>query len=68
MKPRSQYLSYMLRLWKEGGRGSPVWRASLESPLTGERRGFAGLVNLILFLEEQTGGNLMNTPGKEDCS
>jgi hypothetical protein len=34
----------------------------------GERRGFAGLVNLILFLEEQTGGDLMNTPKTEDCA
>ena len=67
MRPKSQYLSYMLWLWQEGGSGSPVWRVSLESPLTGERTGFAGLVNLILFLEEQTGGKLVNTPEMEDC-
>jgi hypothetical protein len=65
---KSQYLSYMLRLWQESSSGSPVWRASLESPLTGERTGFAGLVSLILFLEEKTGGNLTHTPGREDCT
>ena len=60
------YLSYMLRLWQESSDGSPVWRASLESPLTGERTGFAGLSNLILFLEERTGGSLLPTPGTKD--
>jgi hypothetical protein len=49
------YLAYMLRLWQTGiGEGS-VWRASLESPHTGERQGFASLEMLFAFLEERTG-------------
>jgi hypothetical protein len=33
-----------------------VWRASLESPQSDERLGFAGLNELVAFLWEQTGG------------
>jgi hypothetical protein len=35
-----------------------VWRASLESPHTGERQGFSSLAKLVAFLEEQMGGSL----------
>jgi len=54
------YLSYLLRLWWEGGEGEAsgakgrVWRASLESPHTGERKGFASLEDVFEFLREQT--------------
>jgi hypothetical protein len=37
------YLAYLLRLWRVNDDGKPVWRASLESPHTGERHGFANL-------------------------
>ncbi len=51
-KPR-RYLSYLLRLWQaSSGGGELVWRASLEDPHTGERRGFAGLAELLAYLEE----------------
>lgn len=53
MKPPPSYLSYLLRLWQAGHRDNPVWRASLESPMTGERRGFANLKELFAFLETQ---------------
>jgi hypothetical protein len=49
--PRRGYVAYLLRLWQaEEGENAP-WRASLESPQTGERRGFAGLAELFAFLE-----------------
>jgi hypothetical protein len=62
-EPREQrgYLSYLLRLWQvdfaqEGDRSdSEVWRGSLESPLSGERQGFASLDELVEFLRRQTG-------------
>jgi hypothetical protein len=56
---RRDYLSYLLRLWRVGGDGGThreeeaVWRASLESPHTGERRGFASLHELFAFLEAE---------------
>ena len=53
---QQRYLAYMLRLWQVGGEGEPVWRASLESPHTGERYGFANLESLITFLEEEATG------------
>jgi hypothetical protein len=49
-----RYLSYLLRLWQTRQEGRLVWRASLESAHTGERRGFASLAELYAFLEQQT--------------
>jgi hypothetical protein len=61
-REQPDYLSYLLRLWRvNSDRESPraveklVWRASLESSLTGERRGFASLEDLFDFLQGQTG-------------
>ena len=45
------YISYLLRLWQIRSEGELVWRASLESPHTGERRGFANLADMFTFLE-----------------
>jgi hypothetical protein len=60
-KAQPDYLSYLLRLWRvsedqsaqRGGRAG--WRASLQSPHSGERVGFAGLEELFGFLLQQTG-------------
>ncbi len=62
MRPRRSYLAYMVRLWQvEAGEG-PVWRASLESPRTGVRQGFANLEELFDFLRAQTGCAPPSTP------
>jgi len=60
-KKQTRYLAYLLRLWRvsgEGesrnGEGTPAWRASLQSPQTRERRGFASLDDLFDFIREQT--------------
>ena len=45
------YLSYMLRLWRTGKESA--WKASLEDPQTGERRGFGSLNALVHFLQQQ---------------
>jgi len=50
---RRNYLSFLLRLWRVG-KEEAVWRASLESPHTGEHIGFASLDALFAFLREQT--------------
>jgi hypothetical protein len=49
------YLAYLLRLWRVNDGGNSVWRASVKSPHTGERYGFANLELLFAFLEEKTG-------------
>jgi hypothetical protein len=60
-RAQSDYLSYLLRLWRvsedRGARrgGEANWRASLESPHSGERVGFAELEELFDFLLRQTG-------------
>jgi hypothetical protein len=51
---QSRYLSYLLRLWQTGEGGERAWRASLESPGTRRRRGFASLETLFDFLKSQT--------------
>jgi hypothetical protein len=66
---QSGYLSYLLRLWQENsgelvcsrdeaslGRteDEAVWRASLESSLTGKVHGFASLDDLFSFLRRKT--------------
>jgi|APFre7841882724_1041349.scaffolds.fasta_scaffold01700_4 hypothetical protein len=48
------YLSFLLRLWQAQQNESLVWRASLESPQTGERRSFPDLESLLLFLQDKT--------------
>jgi hypothetical protein len=67
---QSGYLSYLLRLWQDNNgdtlcsrdeapldhtEDKAVWRASLESSLTGEKHGFASLDDLFAFLRRQTG-------------
>jgi hypothetical protein len=59
-KEKSDYLSYLLRLWRVENHEAPsadkaVWRASLESARTGERKTFASLDDLVDFLRELTG-------------
>lgn len=57
MKKEKKYLSYLLRLWRVRVGGKPVWRGSLENPQTGERKGFANLSELIMYLKTQIGKN-----------
>ena len=60
-REQAVYLSYLLRLWRVdvGAAGdlslAYIWRVSIESALTGERRGFASLDDLFVFLLRQTG-------------
>ena len=54
MTEQPGYLAYLLRLWRVNDEEGPVWRASVESPHTGERHGFANLELLFAFLEEKT--------------
>jgi len=51
---QTQYLAYMLRLWAVDSNNQSVWRASLESPDTGDRQAFRSLLALFEFLEDKT--------------
>ena len=53
-REQPDYMSYLLRLWREGGEGATNWRASLESALTGKRHAFPGRMELFAFLQRQT--------------
>lgn len=48
-----EYLSYILRLWREVKPGSR-WLSSLQNPITGERIGFADMDELFAFLRQKT--------------
>ncbi len=54
MTEKPLYLAYMLRLWQVNHQGHLLWRASLESPHTGERWGFTDIAQLLAFLQEKT--------------
>jgi hypothetical protein len=47
------YHAYLLRLWRAQIQGQRQWRASLESPHTGERQSFTNLEQLFAFLRER---------------
>jgi hypothetical protein len=65
MKRQKHYLSYLLRLWRENGCDSPLWRASLERPQDDEPMVFASLVDLFAFLEKETGSGSPG-PGRSE--
>jgi hypothetical protein len=47
------YMSYLLRAWQASEDEPALWRASLESPHTGERVGFENLEMALEFLRRQ---------------
>jgi hypothetical protein len=56
VKEQPGYVSYLLRLWREGTGGQrAIWRASLESTRTGELITFASLDDLFDHLRELAG-------------
>lgn len=58
------YISYLLRLQRVCSReGKWVWRASLESPMSGRRQSFQDLAGLFAFLEAQT---RLETPSEKN--
>ena len=53
------YRSYLLTFWEERSQDSKtrkVWRFSLEDPRTGQRRGFADLEAMVVYLEQEMVG------------
>lgn len=60
------YLSYLLRLWQSSHENKAIWRASLESPMTGKRLGFASLKVLFAFLEAQAEEAERPGPGHDE--
>ncbi len=60
------YLSYLLRLWREG-EGGQAWRASLESVASGEQRGFPGLDALFAYLRLETSSVLVQDDRRPDA-
>ncbi len=51
------YHAYLLRLWRTQYQGQYQWRASLESPHTGEHQSFASLEQCFAYLREQFGNS-----------
>jgi hypothetical protein len=54
MKAQTEYLSYLLRIWRTSDGDEDIWRASLELPGARLRRGFADLDELFDYIREQT--------------
>ncbi|HNS52630.1 MAG TPA: hypothetical protein PKO09_15800 [Anaerolineae bacterium] len=58
------YQAYLLRLWRVWYQGRWQWRASVDSPGTGERRSFASLAAFVTFLNDTT--RQQTPPGAAD--
>jgi hypothetical protein len=56
------YQTYLLRLWRARCQGRWQWRASIESPHTGERQWFATLEQMFLYLSEECERQAPHTP------
>lgn len=54
-RKQSDYISYLLCVWRSNGGCKRAWQASLQDPHTGKRIGFASLDDLFAFLRQQTG-------------
>jgi hypothetical protein len=54
---RKTYIAYLVRLWRveetAEREGIGAWRASLESPQTGERVGFGSVEELFTYLRQE---------------
>lgn len=48
---KPDYISYLVRLWRDADRPSAVWRASVEHPMTGQRMHFTSPAALFDFLD-----------------
>jgi len=62
----SNYLAYLLRLWRIWDGDQPVWRASLEAPGSREARGFASIEAVFDFLRDQV--DEQTPPGKPEST
>ena len=51
--PDTDYVSYLLRLWRSDEDDCWAWRASLESVQTGEKLHFGSVSLLIVCLEKE---------------
>lgn len=47
-------LIYVVRLWSADSPDGPVWRSSVQNPISGERHVFANLEEFFGFIEGQT--------------
>jgi hypothetical protein len=54
-------------MWQVESEGEWVWRASLDDPHSGQRRGFAGLAELVAFLEQEASG-VRDAPALPDAA
>ncbi|MGD8814699.1 MAG: hypothetical protein PVI78_09515 [Anaerolineales bacterium] len=48
---KSNYHSFLVRMWASETNGGLVWRVSLENSRTGEQHSFASLEAMMVFLE-----------------
>jgi hypothetical protein len=50
---RTEYLSFLLRLWRVSVEGAPVWRVSLQRPGTAGGISLADLDAVVAFLRAE---------------
>jgi len=50
---KTNYRSYLLRLWRVENGGTTVLRILIEDPISGQRSGFSSLEDLVAFLGKE---------------
>jgi len=65
-EPHRGYFSYLMRLWQAQDNGEWVWRASLECSQSGQRRFFANLDDLLMFVSAKTSELSADLEGHEE--
>ena len=63
---RTEYLSFLLRLWRVSVEGAPVWRISLQRPGTAEGIRFADLDAVVAFLRAESQEGVAPEPSESE--
>jgi hypothetical protein len=64
---QADYVSYLLRLWRDSGKEQTAWRASLEGSRTAKRQGFPSLDKLFEHLQQRMGA-VPDADGDDDMT
>jgi hypothetical protein len=59
---RTEYLSFLLRLWRVSAEGAPAWRISLQRPGAAGGISFADLDAVVAFLRAEMGEGVEPEP------
>jgi hypothetical protein len=63
---RTEYLSFLLRLWRVSVAGAPAWRVSLQRPGSAEGISLADLEAVVAFLRAEMEEGVKPEPSESE--